>query len=275
MEKVSREAHAYNTPHPVSWGRSWMSDPPGEALSEHWEELIASFRSRAPLGKPAPDFFGELLDGGQFRLSTVLSAKAVLLVFGSFACPPCVTNIRANTPSLVSLYAEYGESVEFCYVYTREAHPGRHMRPHSGMAEKRANAERLCREEKITFPVVVDTLEGEIHQRYADPQFNNPVFLINRAGIVVYKSAWLDTSELPQVLDDLKLWRGRAAIDKTIKKTFSERIRALREPYDPNASERIKRLLPAIGLEPHELGSPPGLLSSELSRPGDAGKAAP
>src|SRR5581483_11669836 len=230
----------YNTPHPVSWSRSWQNDPPGGALSPEWDGLIAAFRSKVPLGSMAPDFSGPLLDGGQFNLSTHRKHRSVLVVFGSLACPPCVTNIRIATPSLISLYETYRTHIEFCYVYTREAHPGSKIVPHKSMEEKRRNAARLSEAERITFPLVVDELDGRIQLSYVDPQFNNPVFLINRAGVVTYKSAWLDSSELPQVLDDQAFWDSRSTVDQTIKKTYSERIRALREPFDPNCNKRIK-----------------------------------
>jgi hypothetical protein len=118
---------------------------------------------------------------------------------------------------------------------------GKNVGPHATLEQKRANAAELKRVEKVTFPMVIDTFDGAIQQSYVDPQFNNPVFLVNRAGIVVYKSAWLDSSELPQVLDDVVLWDERSPVDTTIKKTYSERIRPLREPFDPNANARIKK----------------------------------
>ncbi len=255
----------YNTPHPVSWSRAWQTDPMGGALSPEWPELIASFRARTPLGSIAPDFDGELLEGGRFRLSQHVGHKSVLLVFGSLACPPCVTNISTSTPNLVSLYAQYGDAVEFCYVYTREAHPGQKIGPHRSLTEKKANAATLKALEGITFPLVIDTLEGDIQRSYADLQFNNPAFLVNRAGVVVYKTAWLDSSELPQVLDDVVLWDQRSPTDMTIKKTYSERIRPLREPFDPVCNARIKRLMDAIGLEQRAMGPIPGIEAAKAA----------
>ena len=268
MHQASKADPAeYNTPTPRSWSRSWQSDPPGGALSPQWEELIASFRSRAPLGSKAPGFTGELLGGGQFRLSDHRNNKSVLIVFGCIACPPCVTNINTTQPNLNTLYAKYRERVEFCYVYTREAHPGKKVGPHASLEHKRANAAELKRVENVTFPLVIDSFDGAIQQSYVDPQFNNPVFLVNRAGIVVYKSAWLDSSELPQVLDDVVLWDERSPVDTTIKKTYSERIRPLREPFDLDANARIKRLMDYIGLEQRAMGPIPGV---EAERAGTA-----
>src|SRR5581483_6992136 len=119
--------------------------------------------------------------------------------------------------------------------------------------------------ERITFPLVVDELDGRIQLSDVDPQVNNPVFLINRAGVVTYKSAWLDSSELPQVLDDQAFWDSRSTVDQTIKKTYSERIRALREPFDPNCNKRIKQLMQEIGLDQRAMGAIPGVESDKVA----------
>ena len=112
--------------------------------------------------------------------------------------------------------------------------------------------------------MVIDTLDGDIQQSYVDPRFNNPVFLVNRGGVVTYKSAWLDCSELPQVLEDQVFWDQRSTIDATIKKTCSERIRALREPYDTNCNQRFKTLMQYIGLPETGIGPVPGIDAVKL-----------
>jgi len=259
----------YNTPHPVSWSRAWQSDPLGGVLSEEWPRLIDAFRAKTPLGGMAPPLRGDTLEGATFDLAAFRDRKSVLVVFGSYACPPCVTNIRTTQPSLVSLYEEHRDAVEFCYVYTREAHPGAKMVPHTSMDDKRRNAARLRAEEPFTFPLVIDTLAGDIQQSWVDIQFNNPVFLVNRAGVVVYKSAWLDASELPQVLADVALWDAKAPLERTIKKTYSERIRPLREPFDATANARIKKLMGDIGLEHRAMGPIPGVEAERAHKNGE------
>ena len=256
MSDVIRE---YNTPHPVSWSRAWQTDPLGGDLSEEWPRLIACFRATAPLGSVAPECKGKLLDGSDFDLNAYRGKKSVLIVFGSYACPPCVTNVNRATPNLNGLYEKYGDAVEFLYVYTREAHPGKLITPHESLEDKIRNATRLKNEENVTFPILIDDLEGTIQKTYAEYQFKIIVFLVNKAGRIAYKSAWLDSSELPQVLEDQVLWDQRSATDLTIKKTFSERIRLLREPFDPVCNQRIKRLMEEIGLAQKDMGPIPGI----------------
>ncbi|MGX9936538.1 TlpA family protein disulfide reductase [Advenella kashmirensis] len=256
----------YNTPNPVSWSRAWQNDPLGGDLSEEWSKLIECFRARAPLGSVAPECKGKLLDGLSFDLADYRVKKSVLIVFGSYACPPCVTNINRTTPNLNELYKKYKNSVQFIYVYTREAHPGALIKPHESIEDKLTNAARLKSEENVTFPILIDNLDGEIQKSYADPQFNNPVFLVNQAGRIAYKSAWLDSSELPQVLEDQVLWDQRSATDLTIKKTFSERIRILREPFDPVCNQRIKKLMEEIGLAQKDMGPIPGIETDKAGK---------
>ena len=249
----------YNTPHPKSWSRAWQGDPLGGGLNPEWNEMIDSFRRHTPIGSLAPELKGRTLEGDSFDLAIFRGRKSVLVVFGSLACPPCVTNIRTTNPSLVSLYDEHADAIEFCYVYTREAHPGQAIGAHASMDEKLANATELRRQEPFSFPLVIDTLDGAIQKTWTDLQFNNPVFLVNRSGTVVYKSAWLDSSELPQVLADVALWDAKSPTELTIKKSYSERIRPLREPFDMTANARIKKLMAFIGLEQRAMGPIPGV----------------
>ena len=58
--KMTLEEQAYNS-QPFSWSVAWQTDPVGGELSAEWDSLIASFRSRTFLGRPVPDFTGELL----------------------------------------------------------------------------------------------------------------------------------------------------------------------------------------------------------------------
>ncbi len=59
------------------------------------------------------------------------------------------------------------------------------------------------------------------------------------------------------------LWDRRAQTDATIKKSYSERIRPLREPYDVNCNKRIKRLMDDIGLPQIAMGAIPGIDSEK------------
>jgi hypothetical protein len=57
----------------------------------------------------------------------------------------------------------------------------------------------------------------------------------------------------------VKLWDAKSPTERTIKKTYSERIRPLREPFDSVANARIKKLMDYIGLEQRAMGPIPGV----------------
>src|SRR5687767_2926415 len=70
-------------------------------------------------GDVAPDFTLHSPDGKQTaKLSDLRGKKPVVLIFGSYTCPP----FRDVYPTLERLHQTYGDQVAFYYVYIREAH---------------------------------------------------------------------------------------------------------------------------------------------------------
>ena len=72
------------------------------------------------------------------------------------------------------LYKEYGcQGFEFFLIYTREAHPGEKVFAHGSFEEKIQNACRMRDEEKLTVPLLVDSLDGAVHQTYGASDLSN------------------------------------------------------------------------------------------------------
>src|SRR5829696_6634480 len=70
-------------------------------------------------GDQAPDFTLPSPDGkSSFHLAGLRGVKPVVLIFGSYTCPP----FRDVYPTLERLHQSYGEKVAFYYVYIHEAH---------------------------------------------------------------------------------------------------------------------------------------------------------
>jgi hypothetical protein len=144
-----------------------------------------------------------------------------------------------EVPPLTELYQEYrSKGFEFFIIYVREAHPGENFPHHVSFDQKLTHGRKLRELEKVTLPILVDDMEGSTHKAYG--LLPNMVYLIERDGIVVYKSDWTDEHELEGMceslvrLDDMKVRQV-----PIIRKGVSERLHWI--PMDPAHRKRIYR----------------------------------
>jgi len=144
-----------------------------------------------------------------------------------------------EVPPLTELYQKYRvQGFEFFIIYAREAHPGENFPHHTSPEQKISHAKKLRELDNVEIPVLVDDIEGSTHKAYG--ALPNMVYLIDRDGIVVYKSDWTDAHELEDMckslvrLDDMK--KRHVPI---IRKGVSERLHWI--PMDPHHRERIYR----------------------------------
>jgi peroxiredoxin len=149
-------------------------------------------------GERAPDFQAATLDGDTVHLSDYRGKKNVLLIFGSATCPMTA----ASMGEINRLYGEFkDDDVEFLFVYIREAHPGERIPAHRSSSEKAAAARLLRDEEGIEMPFLVDDLRGTIHRAYS--RLPHPAFLIDKSGLVAYRSRWSRPEALASALEEL------------------------------------------------------------------------
>ena len=159
-----------------------------------------------------------------------------------------MSNVRATKPSLAALHEQYAPSgVQFLWVYTREAFPGPGVPAHTSWEQKVATARRFRDEVGVSFPIVVDTLDGVIHQRYS--QLHNPMYAITKGGVIAFRATNVDSSELASVVDDLLAWERVENNGQVVKKYYSERFRMARAPYSPEASQQEREALERVGPE--------------------------
>jgi hypothetical protein len=165
----------------------------------HLAEGALCFRNDLSVGTGVPDFELPSLDGGVERLSNFRGKSNVVLIFGSLTCGSTVTQLRAGNPPLGALYRRFRKKgFEFFLVYSVEMHPGEHV-PRPTTIEQRFNhARRLRQEEKVPFPIVVDGIGNEVRRLYH--ALTNPVFIVDRDGVLLYKSSWTWASDLEQAL---------------------------------------------------------------------------
>lgn len=144
-----------------------------------------------------------------------------------------------EVPPLTQLYQKYrGQGFEFFIVYTREAHPGENYPHHTSSEQKMRHARRLRELDNVAIPVLVDDLKGTVHAAYG--LLSNMIYLIDRDGIVVYKSDWTDAHELEGMCESLiRLDEMKARKVPIIRTGISERLHWI--PMEPAHRERIYR----------------------------------
>lgn len=160
-----------------------------------------SFSGPEP-GQKAPGFAAETLDGEHVRLHD-LPGKRVVLESGSITCPVFTSNIL----SMNGLSRAFPD-VEFLVLYSREAHPGQKIGPHTSFDEKRTCAQRLREEFPEQRTILIDDTEGTVHRRYGP--FPNFVYVLDPDGTVRYRSRWNDPQMVERVLQEDSSSNGKA-----------------------------------------------------------------
>jgi hypothetical protein len=193
-------------------------------FAAHRLEGALQFRaSQVRVGRTASEFALPDLSGRTVRLSDYRSKSYVVLMFGSVTCGATVTQLRAADPSIGSLYAQYKKKgFEFFFVYSKEPHPGENILQPKTIQERVNNALRLKREEKVKFPILIDPVENTVRKIYRG--FSNGSFIINREGLLVFRSSWTSGSELAQVLHDFHAWEKAKARNELVRIYYSERL---------------------------------------------------
>lgn len=189
----------------------------------HLAEGALRFRNELSVGTEAPDFELQSLDGDRVCLSDYRGKSNVVLIFGSFTCGSTVTQLRAGNPPLGSLYRRFRRrGFEFLLIYSVEMHPGENVPRATTFDQRLSHATRLKKEEKVPFPIIVDGIGNEVRKLYH--ALTNPVFIVDREGIIVYKSSWTWAPDLAQALNELVACEKAKARDEMIRMCYSEKL---------------------------------------------------
>ncbi len=208
------------------------------------------------VGNPAPDFELPDLQGRRVRLSQFRGKSHVVLMFGNLTCSATITQLRVGKPSVRSLYTRFRrKGFEFLLIYSRETHPGEFVPEATSIEQRRHYALRLQKEDKVNFPILVDSMDNRVRNLYHG--WSNGIFVANKAGLLVFKSAWTYVPELSQVLHDLAAWERAEARNELVRFCYSERIvglvrnrkisAAVHRRAGPQASRDFARLLEEEG----------------------------
>jgi hypothetical protein len=103
-------------------------------------------------------------------------------------------------PSLNAIADRWaGQDIGSIFLYTNEAHPGEYW-PHLTSFEQKLRHARALRDILgVTRPILIDALDGACHRAYGG--MPNMTWIINRAGVPVYKSDWTDAPSVENALE--------------------------------------------------------------------------
>ncbi len=93
----------------------------------------------------------------------------------------------------------------------RQAHPGPGVPPYRTFDDKLRDARRLKSDDAIRWPVLVDDLEGTVHQVYSG--LADPTYLIDVDGRVAYFSMWTHAPNLHRAIEALMKQGGRGEVN--------------------------------------------------------------
>lgn len=144
-----------------------------------------------------------------------------------------------EVPPLTQLSQKYRDhDFEFLIMYVRESHPGENFPHHRSAEQKVTHARKLKELEDVRLRILIDDFDGTVHRQYG--LLSNMIYLIDRTGMVVYKSDWTDAAELDEVCAGLiRLEEMKKQRIPIIRKGISERMHWI--PMDPALRERVYR----------------------------------
>lgn len=103
--------------------------------------------------------------------------------------------------------------MQFVEVEVRQAHPGPGAPPHRSLVEKTRDAEAFVREYGIPWLVLVDDVEGTVHQQYGT--LPDPACLIGTDGRVAFFDYWTHAPTLHRAIEKLIAIGGRGVVGES------------------------------------------------------------
>jgi hypothetical protein len=115
------------------------------------------------------------------------------------------------------LYARWGDRVHFVDVLVRQAHPGPRVPAYREFPQKLRDAQAYQEEEGIPWLVLVDDLEGTVHQTYGG--LADPTYLIDTEGKVAFYNMWTYAPALHEAIRRLIAQGERGVVDGGVDHT--------------------------------------------------------
>lgn len=161
-------------------------------ITEVPKEYLHYTTARVRAGEVAPDFTLPLVDGGGEVTLSSLRDKPTVLVFGSLTCD----RFRASAPEVMRLHQDFGDAVNFLFVYVREAHASdewvRQVNEYVGIQipqplqlDERVGVAKTCVNRlKVPFTTVVDGMDDAVSSTYG--AWPERLYIIDTDGTIAY-----------------------------------------------------------------------------------------
>lgn len=144
-------------------------------------------------------------------------------------------------PALDAIAAEFEpQGVGSVFIYTQEAHPGDAWPHHADFEEKLEAARKFVDQCDIQRPMLVDTLNGEVHRAYGT--LPNMSWIISRTGKILYKADWTDARTIRHALEELGFELDARRTGTRLTPFYIERL-----PQRPNSTEEFMQGLLDVG----------------------------
>jgi len=120
------------------------------------------------------------------------------------------------------IYKDYQDkNVEIVLLYSREPHPGKRYPQPATLEERMAHAQEFQRIHQVSHPIWVDDMDNTVRALYgARP---NMVYIVDKRGLIIYKSTWTVPEDIEGVLANLWEREQAQAHGVTLRPTYSER----------------------------------------------------
>ncbi len=145
-------------------------------------------------GQAFPDRILVRSDGEEISLRRLADGRPLVLVVGSVTCPLTISTL----PTFSEMNRLYGDRVAFAFIYTREAHPGEHIGQPATLSEKVEHARLLKELHGVDWPVLVDDLDGTLHQTLDTKQ--NSVHIVDANGRIVFRALFAGDDEVKHAI---------------------------------------------------------------------------
>ena len=142
------------------------------------------------------------VDGTEVSLRELARSRPLVLVTGSLTCPITASSM----PRLQELEERYRDDLKFAFVYVREAHPGKNIPQAQTLEEKREYARMLQEANGVSWPVLVDDLDGTLHRALdGNP---NSIHVVGADGRILFRALFLEDPATHEALEAIAQGRS-------------------------------------------------------------------